>query len=502
MSRGLQEFKMMEEGELAEEPNTSSIQALEAADRKSESEIGQKSSEKSDLIVSRASVIDEPTTSASILDSLAPTSAGVNEVGGENTSLFYYPPTRCYYYYDEQTASYVFHSRIPAQQVWNVRGAKKHAVSVFGESFTQGMLQEEVDAFECIHQLIRSCRDLDEGEIDSDEPSEAGSDVEKWSDDEIQQMMLQERMEHAPCIRLIDSLTAQLSVITIAGATIGASSRCDVQLSSEDMFPMECAKVHYEDAENLYMVSSMQDECQVIVNDIPLGVQERRIVEHGDVWKIGGHTLIAHLHHGDNTCSGCEPGLLTSSGKYTENVRIVPMRSSESLRRRNVRLMKAQYGLLGDDMSKHQLPIGHSGAAPQKRNQLSRPPSGIVNNHASIYSHCEAKPRPGSSVESVVLHSTPTVAEKAIDETNKGYKLLCGMGWKEGTGLGRTLSGIKEPVVSEKRIGRAGLGSNQGKQSKKVEPPAKLRILEITKERFNQVQEMTFEDAFCDHSLK
>uniref|UniRef100_A0A9J2PYZ9 OCRE domain-containing protein n=1 Tax=Ascaris lumbricoides TaxID=6252 RepID=A0A9J2PYZ9_ASCLU len=106
----------------------------------------------------------------------------------QNTSLFYYPSTQCYYYYDEETNSYVFHSRVPTEQIWNVRSAKKHAFLVFGKSFTLGMTQEEVDIFECLHEMIRSIRDLDDGEIETDTESEIESTPQE-SDDEIQQMM-------------------------------------------------------------------------------------------------------------------------------------------------------------------------------------------------------------------------------------------------------------------------------------------------------------------------
>ena len=37
-------------------------------------------------------------------------------------------------------------------------------------------------------------------------------------------------------------------------------------------------------------------------------------------------------------------------------------------------------------------------------------------------------------------------AQRAINETNLGFKLLKSMGWKEGTGLGKDGTGIKEPV--------------------------------------------------------
>jgi hypothetical protein len=36
--------------------------------------------------------------------------------------------------------------------------------------------------------------------------------------------------------------------------------------------------------------------------------------------------------------------------------------------------------------------------------------------------------------------------QKAIAESNKGFKLLQGMGWKSGQGLGKNSQGIQKPV--------------------------------------------------------
>lgn len=43
-------------------------------------------------------------------------------------------------------------------------------------------------------------------------------------------------MEYAPCIRLIDVITAQLNIITICGAIIGDSSCCDIRIALNDIF--------------------------------------------------------------------------------------------------------------------------------------------------------------------------------------------------------------------------------------------------------------------------
>ncbi|KAL5729205.1 hypothetical protein ACHQM5_002184 [Ranunculus cassubicifolius] len=54
-------------------------------------------------------------------------------------------------------------------------------------------------------------------------------------------------------------------------------------------------------------------------------------------------------------------------------------------------------------------------------------------------------------------------ADKAIDESNVGNRMLRNMGWQEGLGLGKDGSGIVEPVQAQAMDVRAGLGSQQRK---------------------------------------
>ncbi|KAL8266772.1 hypothetical protein R6Q59_004116 [Mikania micrantha] len=62
-------------------------------------------------------------------------------------------------------------------------------------------------------------------------------------------------------------------------------------------------------------------------------------------------------------------------------------------------------------------------------------------------------------------------AEKAIDETNVGNRMLRNMGWQEGLGLGKDGSGMVEPVQAQATEKRAGLGS----QPKKLDPSLEVQ---------------------------
>ncbi|XP_062218285.1 SUPPRESSOR OF ABI3-5-like isoform X2 [Phragmites australis] len=63
-------------------------------------------------------------------------------------------------------------------------------------------------------------------------------------------------------------------------------------------------------------------------------------------------------------------------------------------------------------------------------------------------------------------------ADRAIDESNVGNRILRNMGWQEGLGLGKDGSGIKEPVQTKSVDVRAGLGSQQRKADPSLEAQA------------------------------
>lgn len=57
-------------------------------------------------------------------------------------------------------------------------------------------------------------------------------------------------------------------------------------------------------------------------------------------------------------------------------------------------------------------------------------------------------------------------AERALDASNVGNRMLRNMGWQEGSGLGKERTGIVEPLLAKGAGERAGLGShNQQKNT-------------------------------------
>ncbi|VDN54801.1 unnamed protein product [Dracunculus medinensis] len=388
-----------------------------------------------------------------------------------NTSLFYHAETRCYYYYDEQSSSYVFHSRPLADHVWSTKTAKRHAQIIFGELYMKGMSQDEVDVFECICEIIETlCKstDLSNG-VSCDEI------LLNEFENEIESMIEEERIRYAACIRLIEvSNASKLHIVTMNGANIGNLHDCDVTISSSvDEKSEVFARIDYLDENSQYVITAMSEYNPLMVNGEYISKGSNVVVNHFDEWKIGNNVLVAHIHYGSNTCTSCEPGLLAVSNKPNAKNFVNKKVSLEVSRRRTMKQLKAEYGLLDMDYI----------VSPSVKSNLRESNGSNVNVKTSIYKHCQAKPLP-EKLHFLLSQKTPSV-EAPIDKSNKGYKLLQTMGWNSGEGLGRYRQGGTEPIINIKRTGRAGLGSLE--KDKRTEPSKKIKIAKITKERFDAI---------------
>ncbi|KAL9224378.1 hypothetical protein vseg_000415 [Gypsophila vaccaria] len=83
-------------------------------------------------------------------------------------------------------------------------------------------------------------------------------------------------------------------------------------------------------------------------------------------------------------------------------------------------------------------------------------------------------------------------ADKAIDESNVGNRMLRNMGWTDGSGLGRDGSGMVEPVQAQAFDNRAGLGTQQKKADPTLEvhPGDSYKTL-IQKKALQRFREMS-----------
>ncbi|VBB28405.1 unnamed protein product [Acanthocheilonema viteae] len=396
----------------------------------------------------------------------------------QNTALFYHPLTNCYYYYDSQTDSYVYYTRIPCEHIWTDKLAERKAVAMLGESFAAGMTQDEVDVFECLNSLLKVVLEIfDSGNIDCD-----------ILDDEISTHIQEERMDYAPCVRIVEKNSGALNIVTITGAKIGTAPECEIRLSAEQSSRSEySAVIDYNEVKQRYFVTVKEREPEVFRNKLRINMNEMVTIDHGDEWQFGEQEFLTHIHYGSNTCGSCEPGLVGNdqaiTSGYTDNLSVGKV-SKETLRRRNLRNMKKQYGIFDDGEEYYRCKY-----QKKERNLLG---NSADNKDESIYANCLAKPIPEMIVSSInMIPSSSTM----LNESNKGFDMLKRMGWKQGTGLGRREDGIIEPVISKVRPNKAGLGlKNEVKFEVSKSRDKKQYLLEITRQRFQKAEIFSVDD--------
>jgi hypothetical protein len=85
-----------------------------------------------------------------------------------------------------------------------------------------------------------------------------------------------------------------------------------------------------------------------------------------------------------------------------------------------------------------------------------------------------------------------------IPESNIGFKLLASMGYKKGTSLGKTNTGLVEPLAVKIREGRVGLGVLEEKEQAEVFTQVKRQRIETT---FKERRRSAFDDRKLQKQL-
>lgn len=85
-------------------------------------------------------------------------------------------------------------------------------------------------------------------------------------------------------------------------------------------------------------------------------------------------------------------------------------------------------------------------------------------------------------------YQASTLASQPISEGNIGNKLLQKMGWKTGSGLGKSNQGRTEIIETEQRVSNAGLGSKSSSYGAGPGDDYKTYIKKMMKKRYEEVE--------------
>ncbi|CAD5219566.1 unnamed protein product [Bursaphelenchus okinawaensis] len=361
------------------------------------------------------------------------------------TNLYYHPSTQCYYQYDHDTGQYKVYSTRNTK--WESKKYHKRAKKLLGELYTEGLEQDYITVAEVLFGLVdevgvwdgtirtfasknmlRDEEDMDHEDCEGEMASSSCS-----SDDELERRRAEEEMyNQLSCIRLMNFRTNELSIVTIDGAVLGSSPKCEIIVKDDS--PKDSVELSHKD--------------KILIND---------------------HEFVAHIHKGLNTCPDCEPGRLIVNEKR------VYTRTSKANHSKEMRKLRAQFGVNGTEFSHHEV---NDRAKQRRLVEGSEPP--VKARSFDMYANCKAAPVKGNV----------TLSQPVVSDNSKGLKLLKAMGWKEGSGLGRSNQGIVNPIQNVVKNDRAGLGSPSSSSKRAVPPRQKLKmeILEKTKQRYDQTQ--------------
>lgn len=179
---------------------------------------------------------------------------------------------------------------------------------------------------------------------------------------------------------------------------------------------------------------------------------------HGSVLQLAKTKLLSHVHIGLTTCEDCEP--FNYAKKTVDEPKAEEPQPSNLTHREQLKLLQKRYGLQTEKYLEN--PSGTNNKNYEDRAEKRRVKVGS--------SHHGAKTEQAS-------------VNKSISSDNKGFKLLSKMGWSEGTSIGKSQEGIKEPVQVITQQGTSGLGCEV------IQPSVPFIVNQKKKDIWNKTQE-------------
>ncbi|XP_076226464.1 angiogenic factor with G patch and FHA domains 1 isoform X2 [Nomia melanderi] len=338
--------------------------------------------------------------------------------------LYYDGNTGTYYYYDEASRTYQFHSQAqvsvndPAVQVQNKKEQKiRKANKDEGKKRKLAKREEHLDD-----------KELEEGECSSNDNDSNSNDItpelctSSDSDHEEDQDLAK---IYPPCMRIIVRETnlsklkiGSLFLVAYTGGSIGREGDHSVVIPDINVSKHH-ARLLYNEEKKMYQIIDLGSRNGTFLNGKRLSVAKQESefheVSHGSIIQVGNTKLLCHIHNGNETCGHCEPGLIQQCNSMEEN-----KTTKKTLYKQELRRLKYKFGVEKDNVATaSQLASGYQDRAQSRRQCI-----GSLDHHAKTQQ---------SSMDT------------SITKDNRGFKLLSKMGWTEGQSLGKEGDGRTEP---------------------------------------------------------
>ncbi|KAM8867269.1 angiogenic factor with G patch and FHA domains 1 [Synchiropus picturatus] len=254
-----------------------------------------------------------------------------------------------------------------------------------------------------------------------------------------------------PCVRVtvVRSPVLQVGSLFIitadSAATIGREKDMDHAIRIPELGVSKFhAEVYFDQDQQGYMLVDQGSQNGTVINGNrilqPKTKCDPHALMHGDEVKMGETVLSFHIHTGNDTCDGCEPGQVMAHLSKHKIMREEPAgpalnkEDKEALRQKELKQMKAKYGLQTKEETKSLKNPKYKDRAESRRQTVGS---------EGVFQQDDA----------------PASVHVEISEVNKGRKMLEKMGWKKGEGLGKEGSGMRDPIQLKIRKSQSGLGA-------------------------------------------
>ncbi|KAJ8396556.1 hypothetical protein AAFF_G00016220 [Aldrovandia affinis] len=267
------------------------------------------------------------------------------------------------------------------------------------------------------------------------EPEDQGGTEEAWP----------------PCVRVTVVRSPVLETGTLyiftadTPATIGREKDMDHAIRIPEVGVSKFhAEVYFDQELQCYVLVDQGSQNGTVINGNrilqPKAKCEPCTLTHGDEIKMGDTVLSFHIHSGNDTCDGCEPGQviahLNRHRRDEPGGLVISKEDKEVQRQKELKQMKVKYGLKNQE---------YEGAKALKNSKYK--------------DRAEKRRQVVGSDGAFHRDDAPASVHVEICDGNKGRKMLEKMGWKKGEGLGKDGGGRKDPIQLQIRKSHAGLGT-------------------------------------------